>query len=1143
MKNILGLDLGTTSIGWAVINTDESDNKNSSIVAVGSRIIPLTSDENNQFSKGQAISKNAERTKNRTKRKGYDRYQLRRALLIEKLTQLEMYDGSPLQLTVLELWGLRAKAPKEKISLKELGRVLCHINQKRGYKCAKSDFEDKKLGDYVKQVVERYKTLHENNLTVGQYLYNALCEDSAFRCKGHIFPRDAYVEEYDRIMECQSAFYPKILTNEVIEHIRNYIIFHQRPLKSCKHLVGRCELEKREILVNGKIVNCAPKVTPRSSPLFQICKIWEAINNINIQNKKGDTLHITLEEKQEIFKLMNTRERLRVGDLKLALRIKGNEWLFGKVPSSMLQGNTTYCLIQKALGKHYTHLLAFNTKVIDSDYVDTETGEYRKVISSDFEKEPLYRLWHTLYSISDINELKNALRKSFSIQDENVLEALCKIDFVKSGYSNKSSRAIRKILPYLQTGNNYYDSKMAAGYNDSILTKEANETRVLLDKIPQIQKGELRQPVVEKILNQLARVVNVLMDNYGRFDEIRIELARELKQSKKERESTTKNINKNQKENDEIAKRIFSEYHLTPTKSKIQKYKMWEESQHICMYCGSPVNVKEFLNGIEAEIEHIIPRSLLFDNSFSNKVCACRNCNREKNNQTAYDYMKMKGDGEFNAYLDRVNQLYEEKKISKTKRNNLLLTSANIPTDFIDRQLRESQYIAKKAKELLLSVCYNVYSTSGSITDYIRHMWGWDEVLHNLNIDKYKKGGLVGDDGHIEGWSKRMDHRHHAIDALTIACTKQGYIQRFNNLSGQKEEAFKPLDSTEQGSDTVEKFTSLEKFIKNQPHFSTSEVKCAIERILISYKSGKKVATKSKRYIYKNGKRICLQNGIITPRGPLCEEKVYGRIYSNKTKNYEYVIKYSIGSIKKDDVKSIVDEKIREIVANRLKEYNGDNKKAFATPLYDTQNRVINSVRCFTGLKNNSVATLRNNTNGEAISFAKFGNNHHVAIYEDRDGKLHEHVVTFWHAVERVKYKVPVIIENADDMWDNLPSNLPDSFMKNLPLNSSWNLKLSLQQNEMFILGMDDESYSTAIREQDYATLSKYLYRVQNIGASDYSFRHHLETTVDDKYNGAKNLSLSIKMGKLIRIRSLGALSKTNPHKVRIDNIGRLTEV
>lgn len=1171
MKRVLGLDLGSTSIGWAIIEENSIEvleathqGESDKIVAIGSRIIPLTTDESTQFSKGQALTKNADRTFKRTQRKGFDRYQLRRTILLEELKRSGIYDGTPIPLNKLELWGLRAKAVNEQISLAELGRVLCHINQKRGYRTAKSDFGDKKLGAHVQQVVDRYREIKDRNITVGQFMYESLKTDDAFRCKDRTYPRLAYVEEYDAIMEYQKAFYPDVLTTERIAHIRDYIIFHQRPLKSCKHLVGRCELERHDVMdKSGRMRNQGPKVTPRTSPLFQACKIWESINNLNINNKVNDTLHITLEQKQKIYEYMRVNEKLTSKDLAKFLGVKPTEWFCSKAVGKGLQGDTTYFTIKKALGSYpnATDLLRFDIKFSDGNKVNADTGEITKIVDASFEREPLYQLWHALYSISDIDELRRVLRFNFGIEDETVVEALCQIDFVKAGYGNKSSRAIRKILPYLQEGMQYYDAKIAAGYDDTTLTKEQNEARELLKHLPHIQKGELRQPVVEKILNQLVNLVNALMDEYGRFDEIRVELARELKQSREERESATREISRNQKVNETIAKRIQEEYGLAPTRSRIQKYKMWEESEHICMYCGNPVNVNEFLLGFGVEVEHIIPRSVLFDDSFSNKVCACRACNKEKNNRTAYDFMKSKGEdsGEFKAYVARVNDLadrYNTKLpipvgISKSKRNKLLMSAKDIPSDFIERQLRESQYIAKKAKEMLLSICHNVYATSGSITDFVRHIWGWDEVLHSLNFERYRSAGLTEmverdvngkkvEVERIKDWSKRMDHRHHAVDALTIACTKQGYIQRINNLSSLKEASFKPLNHEDQSPETKQRLTRLERYIQQQPHFSTAEVERAVEGIAVSFKSGKRAASVGKRYIRKEGKRICVQRGIIIPRGALSEESIYGRIRNSETGKLDYVIKYPVSAFtqtknaKSPDI--IIDKAIRDIVRVRLLEIKNDNKNIATEPLLDHQGRMIRTIRCRAKLDKGAIP-IRFNDKNEAISFVNTGSNHNVAIYVDNNGEWNENISTFWHAVERKKYGIDTIIMDPAYVWDNnIMESMPESFLLKLPEANIGRFKFSMQLDEMFILGMNEELYQEAMRNNDYALLSKYLYRVQTISDNDYRFRHHIETTTTDESSTAKI------MGKMKRL-SRSALAAQNPHKVHVSVTGKITEI
>ena len=842
-------------------------------MGLGSRIIPLSVDDATQFTQGKSITKNADRTAIRTQRKGYDRRQLRRQALTQYLHMLGMTpDETLIKLPQQELWALRAKAVTEKISLPELGRVLYHLNQKRGYKSGKADFQDKKSSAYLSAVSDRYKELQECGLTIGQKFHAELKADPTYRCKDRVYPRQAYIEEFDRIMACQRRYHDT-LTDEHIDNLRNHIIYYQRPLKSCKHLVGKCTLAQMVYtLPDGSTKSRPVKVAPKSSPLFQLCKIWESINHLTLQRGR-ETLEITPAQRQALFSHMNNNEKLKLTDLQKILGItKRDGWWAGESMKAGLQGNTTVVALQKILKTHpdAEALLHFDLHIRTVEMADLDTGEIASqlVVDPAFEQEPLYQLWHTLYSVSDIDTLDRILEKKFHIDDAAIRGELIKLDFTKAGYGNLSSIAMRRILPYLRQGYVYSDACFMAGYNHSrSLTREENLTRELATHLTPLAKGELRQPIVEKILNQMVNVVNALVDRYGPFDEIRVELARELQQSREKREKTYKNILNRQKENEKAAQRIIEEG-VTPTRTGIQKYRLYEESHHRCIYCGKDISLKAFLSGYDTEVEHIIPRSLYFDDSFNNKVCACRACNQAKNNRTAYDYMSSLPDNQFQDYLSRIKEMLEKQEISKTKYRYLLMPEKEIPQDFLNRQMRESQYISRKALAMLHEICHHAYATSGSVTAFLRRVWGWDTVLHDLNIERYRAGNLTEmrtinnrPTECIKDWTKRLDHRHHAIDALAVACTRQGYIQRINTLANHKDEEL-----------------SLERYIQQQPHFSHAEVSAAVEKILVSFKAGKRVATPGKRYIYRGGRRTLAQEGIVVPRGALSEQSVYGKI-------------------------------------------------------------------------------------------------------------------------------------------------------------------------------------------------------------------------------------------------------------------------
>ena len=191
---------------------------------------------------------------------------------------------------------------------------------------------------------------------------------------------------------------------------------------------------------------------------------------------------------------------------------------------------------------------------------------------------------------------------------------------------------------------------------------------------------------------------------------------------------------------------------------------------------------------------------------------------------------------------------------------------------------------------------------------------------------------------------------------------------------------------------------------------------------------------------------------------------------------------------------------------------------------------------------------LRYDQQGQPIAFVKTGNNHHAAIYEDEKGRWHEHMVTFWHAVDRKRYGLPILITDPGDVWDRVTDRMPEDFQRQLPPSATWRFVFSMQRNEMFVLGMEEEAYRKALSEQDTATLCQYLYRVQSISTGDYIFRKHTETQSDDKYpdeNGKKETSLprSKARGAVQRIKSFGALQALNPHKVHVSITGKISEV
>lgn len=915
MSKILGLDLGSSSVGWAFI--EETDEK-SKIKKLGVRVIPYTGDEKDQFTKGQAISINKDRTLKRTARKTIYRYKQRRESLNNFIKENNFLSDEfqIMNISSLELFGLRAKAAKEKIELFELGRILLHLNQKRGYKSSRHSSSEeesgKKISDYLQELKERKEEIEKENITIGEYFYRKLKENEFFRVKQNVFPRECYIDEFHRIWGTQSKFYPAILTEENKRKVRDEIIYYQRRLKSQKGLVGKCQFELYH------------KVAPKSSPLFQIEKIWESINNITLSNKHKEVFSITLDQKEKLFEHLDNNEKLNQTDLFKILGLKRTDGWYPneQIKKAGIQGNITKVVLLKkfkSFSIDKTDLLQFSLTVAKKQRVDKDTGEISEfeMVESSFEKESLYQLWHLLYSVDDPILLEKTLVNRYGFTSEQAFE-LGKIDFKKSGFGNKSAKAIRKILPGLIKGNDYSKSAEFAGYNHgNSITKEENEKRELKPVLKLYKKNSLRQPVVEKILNQLINIINSILkdEDLGTPDEIRVELARELRQSQEERNRSYSNIIKTDKDHKAIRERLEQEYPgLKISRKVIEKFKLYEQQDGICIYSGEQMELAKVLRGEGIDVDHIIPQSRLFDNSFQNKVLAYRKENESKGDFTAFDYMKAKSEDAFQQYTERVSRLYDSEKITRSKQTKLLMAVAEIPDDFITRQLNETRFISKEATRLLKEICRNVYSTSGAVTDFLRSQWGYNEVLQQLNWDKYEAAGKISN-GKIEGWSKRDDHRHHAIDALVVACTKQSFIQRLNRLnSGQTREEMLDIIKGKVNDGWQAKKSLIAQHVQVLQPFTTHQVKEAVSNILISIKPGKKVATIGNNKA--NGQRP------VTPRGQLHKEQVYGKIKRYSEKKTPLNSRFT-------ETDLIVNENERRLVKERITAFDGDVKKAF----------------------------------------------------------------------------------------------------------------------------------------------------------------------------------------------------------------------
>lgn len=1230
MKKVLGLDIGVKTIGWALIHEPENDDEHYHIAGTGVRVIPLSINESEEFIKGNPLTKNSRRTVLRSARRNLQRYKIRRTQLLAVLETLKMTpDENLFNLSSLELYRLRDRGVSTRLTLPELGRVFYHLNQKRGYKSNRKIINEAQLSiqtesnegrkyqkSFLDLIHERERDLTDSALTIGQHFYRQLTVHESTtgepdtRIKGNIYLRTTYMKEFDRIWATQQPFYPEILTEDIRKKIRDEIIYYQRPLRSKKNLVSNCLFEKYH------------KAVPKSSPLFQVASIWQQLNNLELISLKAmrrqedgfnhGKRKLTTSEKVRLFNILNAKEKLST---KACIKALGypyelDEYKLNAVYKANLDGNSTYAKL-KAVFDHFgfsaDNLLRFSTAV--GPRVNTKIGDAPDRLQTDisFEKEPLYGLWHLVYSIDEAETLVNILRKKFGFPD-GMAKAIAGIDFTSTGYGSLSARALRNILPYLEQGYPYAKSCQLAGYHLFAASNENNVAKPPSDRLAQYRKNSLQQPVIEKIFNQAVNLVNAIIDESngyvsekerttGKF-EIRIALARPIKQSAGERKETYVNKiweNRRTENIKALIRHALPEHQVVS--NDIVRYKLWEEfGQRSPFEPEIQISLKDLLSSAY-QIKSIIPRTRLFDDSFHNKTICRRALNANflrKNNMTIHDFISTKSEQSYAEYLELIwFSLQKNNGISKAKFNKLLMPSKKIPDDFINRQMQEKRFISRKAYNLFSEVCSTVVTTSSNVTKYLCRHWSYDGILDKLNVanNQVLSDGVGRVDDSIENFKRRPDmfssddYRHHAIDALVIACTKQDYIRQLNQLN-----------HTQQRREYQFALNTFDKHaIETQKPFTIEEVLNAISSIFISFKPGKRIVSKSTNRIKRGNKSAMVVKETI-PRGFLHKETVFGRIRQfEKVKlspyfdrlnevvspdvkrallhhinscNYsvrqafnrpnlvafkqlngfdiitvykvESVVRYKLGiNFKAADADYIVDRGVRTVVKDHMARFGNHPKQAFKSdnPVWMNKEKgiQIKSVRCFTGYRD--LQALHRNDNGEPIDFVLTRNNHHMAFYKDQDGVLHENTVSLWQAVKRKKAGLPAIITDPAALARILRDKNIDepALLAHLP-QSTWSFVTSLQHNEMFIVGMTNENLIEAVRKKDTRVISAHLYRVQKIsrkatGAIDVCFRHHLDTKIEE----SKAAKMGNKFVHVVRVRDMNAL------KVEVSILGKLT--
>jgi CRISPR-associated endonuclease Csn1 len=730
----LGLDLGTNSIGWAFVDRPENTGE---IIAAGSRVFIEAVDAKTR------APKNLARRTARMMRRQVARKRQRRIKLLNLLQRVDLLPTDAGQLHSLlhnddiqNPYTLRARGLDQKLTLWELGRVLYHINRRRGFKSnRKAQFGELINDPEIRTLIEKEESTGKRNVAteeseylgeirhlrerIGQEKFRTLGEFLASRDKKRVVfraDRQMYEEEFERLWSKQSEYHSETLTDGLKAEIYR-IIFFQRPLKKQKFLVGKCSLEPSK------------KRAPTAALISQHFRILQEVNNLTVRDPlTHGARSLTPPERQTLVTSLFAHKERRWAAIRRFLGLHSGELFNLEIGGrDSLSGASTSISLRKILGAKWDNLSE-----------DEQSG-----------------LVTDLLTIDRMDSLVRRLRDVWKFSPSECY-SLATLE-LETGYQSLSCRAMRKILPYLQQGLQYRAAAEAAGYLFEV-RQEKNRHEVLPEP------PNVRNPVVQKSLFEVRKVVNAIIRAYGKPDIIRVELARDMKMTKRERLQYSKQLKANEKANKEAAEHARA-CGIQPAFEDLLKYRLWKELGERCAYSGASIGMNTLFSAA-VEIDHIIPYSMCLDDSFMNKTICLASENRLKGQRTpiqAFGTDPIK----WPAILAQLSHCPE---MSHVKKRKFELNEVKIE-DFINRQLSDTRYLSVAAKNYLACLGIPVELTKGEVTSVLRSRWGLNRILSNSKGDS----------------KNRSDHRHHAIDAIVIALTDRNFFYKLSQLSAKYE--------------------------------------------------------------------------------------------------------------------------------------------------------------------------------------------------------------------------------------------------------------------------------------------------------------------------------------------------------------------
>jgi CRISPR-associated endonuclease Csn1 len=966
MRWRLGADLGTNSLGWAVIELDEDD-RPIGIVTAGSRI----------FSDGRDPKSGAslafDRRAARAMRRRRDRFKQRQAALLKHLTEagfLPADEAGRKALEGLDPFELRAMALREKLPLHHLGRALFHLNQRRGFKSNRK--ADRGKNDDSGKIRVGVARLHEamrdaGAETLGDYLHglrsastdpNAIPSvrtrlrpetDEGARGDGYDFYPDRQMleDEFGLIWERQAPHHPEALTAENEERFFE-IIFHQRPLREPK--IGTCTLVPGE-----------PRL-PKAHPLFQRRRLLEEINALRIIMAGANPAPLTPQQRDVLYLKLKDRKAVSFETLRKALKLDPDA-RFNKEGENRrdLKGDEVAAELgaKTRFGTLWQHL---------SDEAQWEIVSRIRAQESDEDEAMLVAWLRDAHGLTpeQANAVAGArLPEGFGRFGETAtkkLSAALKADVVvyseaveKAGLGHHSDFRTGEVLDELPYYGAVLERHIMPGTGDPA---DPEEQRV----------GRLTNPTVHIGLNQLRRLLNRLIKRYGPPEQVAIELARELKLD----EERKREINTRNRQNREAAvKRSekLGEIGIADKGGNRALLKLWEElnSGNVldrrCVYTGVLISVDMLFSGA-VEVDHILPFSATLDDSNGNRLLCMREANREKRKRSPYEAFGHRADWE--EIAARAARLPREKR---WRFEPDAMSRFDAQGGFIARQLVDTQYLSRLAREYLSSLypgsgdgSGHVWVSPGRLTEMLRRSWGLNSVLPDHNFG-----------GGADQPKNRKDHRHHAIDAIVIGVTDRRLLMKIAREAGLR------------GHEAASRMTA--DLAEPWEDFS-DEVRDVVRGIVVSHRPDHGTASKAG-----------LPKGHDATAGRLHNETAYGLTGEKDEKGNDLVVhRVPLDALKKtDDIDAVRDTDLRAALHEWTFGLDGKDFEARLRKFPELGPLQFRRVRRARVIEPLSVIPIRDR-NGRAYKGYKGDSNYRYDVWEMKDGKWQAEVVSMFDA-------------------------------------------------------------------------------------------------------------------------------------------------